>query len=73
VINEERELASQPIRIGNIVGIHSRQVEAARPVDTFIQAGREAAPPPVAPADHTRVVEAAGDRQPVIVRTIVAE
>jgi hypothetical protein len=73
VIDEECELARQPVWISNIVGIHSRQVEAARAVDTFIQAGREPAPLPVSPGDNARVVEAARDGQPVIFRTIVAE
>ena len=63
----------KPIRISDIVGVHSGQVRAARTVDTFIQTGGEPPPPSVAPADHARVVKAVRNRQTVIVRTVVAE
>jgi hypothetical protein len=42
MINKKRHLLRQPIRIGDIVGIHSGQVRTARPVDTFIQSGGKA-------------------------------
>ena len=70
---EESQLAREPIRISDIVGIHAGQVDAARPVDALIQTGREPEPPPVTPADDARVIEAVGDRQTLIVRTVVAE
>jgi hypothetical protein len=73
MINKESHLLRQPIRIGDIVGIHSGQVRATCPVDTFIQSGRHAQPPSIAPAKHTRAVEAVRNGQTLIVRTVVAE
>src|SRR5580658_2737166 len=73
MVAEENQLSREPIRISNIVGIHSGQVSAPRAVDALVQACGEPEPPPVTPADDPRVVKAARDRQTKIVRTIVAE
>jgi hypothetical protein len=67
MINKENHLLREPIRVGNIFGIHSGHVKAACPVDTFIQSGRQALSPSIAPADHTWVVEAVRDGQALIV------
>ncbi len=42
MISKESHLLREPIRVGEIFGIHSGQVRATCPVDTFIQSGRGA-------------------------------
>src|ERR1700677_4214031 len=71
--NQESHLKFQPVRIGNIVGVHSGQVTATRTADTFIQSGRQSSPPSVTPADHARVAETLCDGQTPIIGTVVAE
>ena len=63
----------KPVGIGNVVGVHAGEVEAARAIDAFVQTGREPAPFSIAPADDAGVVKAACDGQALIVRTVVAE
>jgi hypothetical protein len=70
---KENHLLREPIRIGDILGIHSRKIRTACPVITFIQSGSHTQPPSVAPANHARVVEAVRDGQTLIVGTVVAE
>ena len=73
MVAEESQLSREPIRISDIVGIHSGQIAAPRPIDALVQACGEPEPAPVTPADHSRVIEAARNRQTKIVRAVVAE
>jgi hypothetical protein len=73
MISKENHLRCQPIRISDIFGIHSGQVRATCPVDTLIQSRPEPSLPSIAPADHTRVIEAVRDSQTLIVRPVIAK
>jgi hypothetical protein len=64
---QESQLIHEPVRVGDIVGIHSCQVLAACPIDTFVQARREPPPLPVTPADDARVIEATRNCQALVV------
>src|SRR3984957_9609838 len=70
---EESQLPREPIRVSNVVDVHSGQIATPRPVNALVQACREPEPAPITPANHARVIEAARDRQTKIVRAIVAE
>jgi hypothetical protein len=65
--SQESHLMRQPVWVGDIVGIHSGQVLAACPIDTFVQTGREPPPLPVSPTDYARVIEAKRNCQALIV------
>jgi hypothetical protein len=70
---KESQLPRQAIGIGDVVGIHSGQVAAARAIDAFVQARSETKAAAVTPADQAWVVEAVRDREALIVGTVVAE
>jgi hypothetical protein len=65
--SQESQLMRQPVRVSDIIGIHSGQVLAACPIDTFVQTRREPPPLPVTPANDARVIEATRNGQALIV------
>jgi len=70
---KKSQLPGEPVRIGDIVGIHPGQVSSACAVDTFVEPRGEAPAPAVTPADQARVIEAVRNRQTVVAGTIVAK
>ncbi len=73
MIHKKSQLPLQPIRIGDVVGIHSGQARGTCPIDTFVHTGRDTESPSIAPADQTRVMEAVHDGQTLIARAVVAK